>query len=175
MKRGPSSGSPSRLSPDALLGRLFHNAHHPGRWAGAACGGLEPPPARRLRGAIPPSPTQHQLRSPYLHRVGPPCSWRNNAVDVALVPDLPPPTRGGSGWGDRTIPTAYLFHTSSLGRSGVGYSVKLVRVRATRRVKAVRLFLIPPPQPSPPGGGRTKAALNGGDLAHRPPARRRGW
>jgi hypothetical protein len=47
------SRSSSRLSPDVLLGRLFRNAHHPGRCAGAAYGGLEPPPAGRLRGAHP--------------------------------------------------------------------------------------------------------------------------
>jgi len=30
--------SPSRLTPDALLERLFHNVHHSGHGAGAACG-----------------------------------------------------------------------------------------------------------------------------------------
>jgi hypothetical protein len=39
-------------------GRLFRNAHHPGRCAGAAHGGLEPPPARRPRGTYP-----HRQRS----------------------------------------------------------------------------------------------------------------
>jgi hypothetical protein len=29
--------------------RRFRNAHHPGSFTDAACGGLEPPPARRLR------------------------------------------------------------------------------------------------------------------------------
>src|SRR5216684_3033318 len=52
------SRSPSRLTPDALLERLFRNVHHPGRGAGAACGSLEPPPARRFRGAYP-----HRQRS----------------------------------------------------------------------------------------------------------------
>lgn len=47
------SRSPSRLAPDALLERLFRNVHHPGHCAGAACGSLEPPPARRFRGAHP--------------------------------------------------------------------------------------------------------------------------
>ena len=35
------------------LSRLFRNAHHPGRWAKAACGGLDPDPAIRVRGAYP--------------------------------------------------------------------------------------------------------------------------
>src|SRR5712692_4034575 len=52
------SRSPSRLAPDALLERLFRNVHHPGHGAGAACGSLEPPPARRFRGAYP-----HRQRS----------------------------------------------------------------------------------------------------------------
>ena len=33
--------------------RLFRNAHHPGHCAGAACGGLDPDPAIRARGAGP--------------------------------------------------------------------------------------------------------------------------
>ena len=33
--------------------RLFRNAHHPDRWVGAACGGLDPDPATRVRGAFP--------------------------------------------------------------------------------------------------------------------------
>jgi hypothetical protein len=33
--------------------RLFRNAHHPSRCAGAACGGLNPDPAIRVRGAHP--------------------------------------------------------------------------------------------------------------------------
>src|SRR5712692_11999959 len=52
------SRSPSRLAPDALLELLFLNVHHPGHGAGAACGSLEPPPARRFRGAYP-----HRQRS----------------------------------------------------------------------------------------------------------------
>ena len=35
------------------LARLFRNAHHPDRWARAACGGLDPGPATRVRGAFP--------------------------------------------------------------------------------------------------------------------------
>src|SRR5713101_5326671 len=62
------SRSPSRPTPDALFERLFRNVHHPGRDAGAACGSLEPPPARRFRGANPPSPTQHCFGLSYLHR-----------------------------------------------------------------------------------------------------------
>jgi hypothetical protein len=33
--------------------RLFRNAHYPGRCASAACGGLDPDPAIRVRGADP--------------------------------------------------------------------------------------------------------------------------
>lgn len=35
------------------LSRLFRNAHYPSHWAGAACGGLDPGPAARVRGACP--------------------------------------------------------------------------------------------------------------------------
>ena len=44
-----------RLTSSHLTGnpRLFHNAHHPGHWAKAACGGLDPGPATRVRGAFP--------------------------------------------------------------------------------------------------------------------------
>jgi len=35
------------------LVRLFRNAHHPSHCAGAACGGLNPDPATRVRGAHP--------------------------------------------------------------------------------------------------------------------------
>ena len=44
-----------RLTSAHLTGdsRLFRNAHHPGRWAEAACGGLDPGPATRVRGAFP--------------------------------------------------------------------------------------------------------------------------
>ncbi len=38
--------------PDGFS-RLFRNAHHPGHCAGAACGGLNPDPATRVRGADP--------------------------------------------------------------------------------------------------------------------------
>src|SRR5438309_2398343 len=45
----------SHLTPS---GDAFcRNAHHPGHRADAACGGLEPPPTRRLRGAYPISCT----------------------------------------------------------------------------------------------------------------------
>ena len=44
-----------RLTGAHLTGdsRLFRNAHHPGRGAAAACGGLDPGPATRVRGAFP--------------------------------------------------------------------------------------------------------------------------
>ena len=60
--------SPSRLTPDALSERLFRNVHHPGRGAGAACGSLEPPPARRSRGAYPHR--QRSIASGYLIYIG---------------------------------------------------------------------------------------------------------
>jgi len=41
----------SRHLTDLL--RLFRNAHYPSRCAGAACGGLNPDPAIRVRGALP--------------------------------------------------------------------------------------------------------------------------
>ena len=44
-----------RLTSAHLTGypRLFRNAHYPGRCASAACGGLDPDPAIRVRGASP--------------------------------------------------------------------------------------------------------------------------
>jgi hypothetical protein len=44
--------SSCQRSPDGLS-RLFRNAHHPGHCAKAACGGLDPDPAIRVRGAVP--------------------------------------------------------------------------------------------------------------------------
>jgi hypothetical protein len=49
--------------------RLFHIAHHDHVTAPAACGGLKPPPAGRLRRANnPSSPAQHRFHKLYLHR-----------------------------------------------------------------------------------------------------------
>jgi hypothetical protein len=49
--------------------RLFHIAHHDRVAAPAACGGLKPPPAGRLRRADnPSSPAQHRFTKLYLHR-----------------------------------------------------------------------------------------------------------
>src|SRR6266513_838828 len=44
-----------RLPSAHLTGssRLFRNAHYPSHWARAACGGLDPDPAARVRGACP--------------------------------------------------------------------------------------------------------------------------
>jgi hypothetical protein len=48
---------------------LFHIAHHSRVTAPAACGGLKPPPAGRLRRASnPSSPAQHRFEKLYLHR-----------------------------------------------------------------------------------------------------------
>jgi len=48
--------SPSWSIPDKVLPRLFRNAHHPdpegAPFTDAACGGLKPPPAGRLRRAF---------------------------------------------------------------------------------------------------------------------------
>ena len=52
--------------------RLFHIAHHSRVTAPAACGGLKPPPAGRLRRANnPSSPAQHHFRKHCLHRTLP--------------------------------------------------------------------------------------------------------
>ena len=58
--------------PDPHLTRhacLFRIAHHDRVTAFAACGGLKPPPAGRLRRASnPSSPAQHRFSKLYLHR-----------------------------------------------------------------------------------------------------------
>ena len=56
--------SSSRSIPDDLEDRLFRDVHHPGRCAGAAHGGLQPPPARAAAEGLPPSPTQHCFGAP---------------------------------------------------------------------------------------------------------------
>src|SRR6266508_5744140 len=57
------SRSPSWLTPDALTGAPFPNdAQHERLLTAAPRGGLEPPPAGRLRRAKPPSPAQHRSR-----------------------------------------------------------------------------------------------------------------
>ena len=48
--------------------RLFRNAHHPGHCAGAACGGLNPDPATRVRGADPHLLCSRLLRVGFLHQ-----------------------------------------------------------------------------------------------------------
>ena len=51
------------------LARLFHIAHHGHVTVPAACGGLKPPPAGRLRRADnPSSPAQHRISKLSLHR-----------------------------------------------------------------------------------------------------------
>src|SRR6266508_3741969 len=58
------SRSPSWLTPDALTGAPFPNdAQHERLLTAAPRGGLEPPPAGRLRRAKPPSPAQHRSRN----------------------------------------------------------------------------------------------------------------
>jgi hypothetical protein len=56
--------SPSRSPPDTVNRCLFRIAHHDHVTGHAACGGLKPPPAGRLRRASNPSSSaQHCLRS----------------------------------------------------------------------------------------------------------------
>ena len=42
--------------------RVFRNAHHPGSFTDAACGGLRPPPAWAVPEGLPPSPVQHRIQ-----------------------------------------------------------------------------------------------------------------
>src|SRR5215218_1716847 len=67
--------------------RLFRNAHHPGSFTGAACGGLGPPPAERSRRTN--LHHQHSTASKkvrLLHQTLPPRSWHT----VVGVPDQHP-------------------------------------------------------------------------------------
>ena len=69
--------------------RLFHIAHHSRVTAPAACGGLKPPPAGRLRRANnPSSPAQHHFRKHCLHRTSLPRSGHTKTViQPHRVPD----------------------------------------------------------------------------------------
>ena len=64
--------SPSRVPPDALIGAPFPQRSPPRLLTDAACGGLQPPPAGRLRRATPPSPAQHRHHRPSLYLRSPP-------------------------------------------------------------------------------------------------------
>ena len=60
--------SPSWPTPDALTARLSPQRSAPRLLTGAPCGGLQPPPAGRLRRttdrrSAPPSPMQHRVSS----------------------------------------------------------------------------------------------------------------
>src|SRR3954452_19562519 len=59
------SRSPSQLTPDASRAP-FPQRSPPRLLTAAACGGLQPPPAGRLRRATPPSPAQHRPQQPEL-------------------------------------------------------------------------------------------------------------
>src|SRR3954464_14271117 len=47
------SRSSDQRTPDGIAPAFCRNAHHPGHWTDAACGGLDPDPAIRARGADP--------------------------------------------------------------------------------------------------------------------------
>src|SRR6185295_8020472 len=47
------SRSSDQRTPDGIDPAFCRNAHHPGHWTDAACGGLDPDPAIRARGADP--------------------------------------------------------------------------------------------------------------------------
>src|SRR4051812_23083988 len=47
------SRSSDQRTPDGIAPAFCRNAHHPGHWTEAACGGLDPDPAIRARGADP--------------------------------------------------------------------------------------------------------------------------
>ena len=65
--------------------RLFHIAHHSRVTAPAACGGLKPPPAGRLRRANnPSSPAQHHFRKHCLHRTLPSAFRTHRNGDTAI-------------------------------------------------------------------------------------------
>src|SRR3954470_7369137 len=47
------SRSSDQRTPDGIAPAFCRNAHHPGHWTESACGGLDPDPAIRARGADP--------------------------------------------------------------------------------------------------------------------------
>src|ERR1700741_2382114 len=88
------------------LARLFHIAHHGHVTLPAACGGLKPPPAGRLRRADnPSSPAQHRISKLSLHRA--PFHVR----DAPYGRTAWPPPRFGVNW-TRTSSTLPCWSTA---------------------------------------------------------------
>ena len=84
-------------------GRLLRIAHHDTVTGPAACGGLKPPPVRRLRRAITfiSCAARHSTRASPTRASGLPPSWRTFFQELVLRPQLPasPP----AAWRSRPI------------------------------------------------------------------------
>src|SRR3954468_18238424 len=77
------SRSSDQRTPDGIAPAFCRNAHHLGHWTDAACGGLDPDPAIRARGADPHLLCSKAARSRSLHDTLLAPSWRT----VIGVPD----------------------------------------------------------------------------------------
>src|SRR5487761_410246 len=110
--------SPSQFLPDALSRTPFPQRSPPrplGRrsWRGFGASSCEAVP-----GDLPPSPTQHHFRLPYLHRINPPCSWRNFCPPTVRTFDPTNSTLCSRGPMEVRL-TGLSFRTSSTGCSTV--------------------------------------------------------
>src|SRR3954453_13196744 len=73
------SRSSDQRTPDGIAPAFCRNAHHLGHWTEAACGGLDPDPAIRARGADPHLLCSKAARSCSLHHTLLAPSWRTAA------------------------------------------------------------------------------------------------
>src|SRR5713101_5496574 len=78
------SRSPSRLTPDALLERLFPQRSPPRPWCRRSLRQFGTSACAAVPRGLPSSPTQHCFGLSYLHRANPPHSWHNRPLDIEL-------------------------------------------------------------------------------------------
>jgi hypothetical protein len=113
--------------------------------ANAACGGLKPPPAGRLRRARPSSPTQHRIKKLSLHQAPLPVRGTPPAVDRDLHGSWG--LAAGSGLFGRGVDGVVAR------RSGAAFT--LARMLTTRRPRASRLTAQPTQNSLPSGSCMT--------------------
>ena len=134
--------------------RLFHIAHHGHVAAPAACGGLKPPPAGRLRRADnPSSPAQHRFTKLYLHRTPfhvrdtPTSRCPNSSRPYTDTPTPKPPKTPTP-----SVPPPRVHHGSSPKFHATRDTLCLGRFRDRRTLSDchTRCSVLSPPTMSPP-------------------------